>query len=151
LKARNPKLKQTQINKIENTSGSIVQTTRDKNGIKLQAKQYDLEDRTRVFAENVRAFAKKIPKTLANVEDAKQVVRASGSVGANYIEANESLSKKDFLLRIKICRKEAKETRYWLRLIDPGNAAAVQKDRVNLIQEATELTSIFGAIIRKSE
>jgi four helix bundle protein len=151
LKARNPKLKQTQINKIENTSGSIVQTTRDKNGIKLQAKQYDLEDRTPVFAENVRAFAKKIPKTLANVEDAKQVVRASGSVGANYIEANESLSKKDFLLRIKICRKEAKETRYWLRLIDPGNAAAVQKDRVNLIQEATELTSIFGAIIRKSE
>jgi four helix bundle protein len=127
------------------------ETTRDKNGIKLQAKQYDLEDRTRVFAENVRAFAKKIPKTLANVEDAKQVVRASGSVGANYIEANESLSKKDFLLRIKICRKEAKETRYWLRLIDPGNAAAVQKDRVNLIQEATELTSIFGAIIRKSE
>ncbi len=71
--------------------------------------QYDLEDRTFIFAQNVRVFGKQLPKTLANIEDTKQVVRASGSVGANYIEANESLSKKDFLMRIKICRKEAKE------------------------------------------
>jgi len=118
---------------------------------KLQPRQYDLEDRTFGFAKNVRALVKKIPKTLANIEDMKQVVRASGSVGANYIEANESLSKKDFRMRIKICRKEAKETRYWLQLIDPGNDPAVQKDRINLMQEATELTSIFGAIIRKTE
>ena len=69
--------------------------------------QYDLEDRTFDFANDVRAFVKRIPKTLANIEDTKQVVRASGSVGANYIEANESLSKKDFLMRIRICRKEA--------------------------------------------
>jgi four helix bundle protein len=78
-------------------------------------------------------------------------VRASGSVGANYIEANESLSKKDFLMRIKICRKEAKESRYWLRLIDVDQDASVQKYQTNLIQEATELTSIFGAILRKSK
>ena len=113
--------------------------------------QYDLEDRTFVFAEKVRALAKSVPKTLANIEDIKQVVRSSGSVGANYIEANESLSKKDFLMRIRICRKEAKETRYWLRLIDAGENVAVMKLRDALVQEATELTSIFDAILRKSE
>jgi four helix bundle protein len=118
---------------------------------KVQAKQYDLEDRTFLFAENVRGFVKKIPKRLANIEDAKQVVRASGSVGANYIEANESLSKKDFLMRIKICRKEAKESRYWLRLMDAGDDETAQKHRDDLVREATELTNIFGAILRKSE
>jgi four helix bundle protein len=118
---------------------------------KAETKEYDLEERTFIFAENVRAFVKKIPKTLANVEDAKQLVRASGSVGANYIEANESLSKKDFLMRIKICRKEAKESRYWLRLVEPGDNAILQKQRSDLIQEAVELTNIFGAILRKSE
>jgi four helix bundle protein len=118
---------------------------------KAETKEYDLEERTFIFAENVRAFVKKIPKTLANVEDAKQLVRASGSVGANYIEANESLSKKDFLMRIKICRKEAKESRYWLRLVEAGDNAILQKKRSDLIQEAVELTNIFGAILRKSE
>ena len=66
-----------------------------------QTGQYDLEDRTFIFARDVRALVRQIPKTLANIEDAKQVVRSSGSVGANYIEANESLSKKDFLMRSK--------------------------------------------------
>ena len=118
---------------------------------KFQTNQYDLEDRTFIFAKNVRAFAKQIPKTLPNLEDTKQVVRASGSVGANYIEANESLSKKDFLVRIKICRKEAKESRYWLRLIDAGDDSTAKRDRDDLVREATELTSIFGAILHKSE
>jgi four helix bundle protein len=95
-------------------------------------------------------FTKQIPKTLAN-EDFKQLVRSSGSVGANYIEANEFISKKDFLMRIKICRKEAKESRYWLRLVDTADDAAREKYRNDLIREATELTSIFGAILRKSE
>ena len=116
-----------------------------------RAGQYDLEDRTFIFAKDVRALTKQIPKTVANVEDTKQVVRASGSVGANYIEANESLSKKDFLMRIKICRKEAKESRFWLRLIDAGDDLMVKKHRDDLVREATELTSIFGSIIRKSE
>jgi len=118
---------------------------------KFRTKQYDLEDRSFIFAKDVRAFIKRIPKTVANIEDTKQVVRASGSTGANYIEANESLSKKDFIMRIKICRKEAKESRYWLKLIDSGNDSTVQKHRNDLIQEATELTTIFGAIVRKSE
>jgi four helix bundle protein len=95
--------------------------------------QYDLEDRTFDFANDVRAFVKRIPKTLANIEDSKQVVRASGSVGANYIEANESLSKKDFRMRIRICRKGAKESRYWLRLIDTGDDPAVRKCRDDLV------------------
>jgi four helix bundle protein len=80
-------------------------------------KQYDLEDRTVMFAHRVRTFIKKLPRTISNIEDSKQLIRASGSVGANYIEANESLSKKDFVMRIKICRKEAKESRYWLKLM----------------------------------
>lgn len=119
--------------------------------IKVRTKLYDLEDRTFIYAKDVRAFAKQVPRTLANIEDTKQLVRASGSVGANYIEANESLSKRDFVMRIKICRKEAKESRYWLLLIDAGGDSTVEKYRGDLVQEATELTSIFGAIMRKSE
>jgi len=76
------------------------------------SKQYDLEERTFEFAKRVRIFVKELFKTLGNIEDGKQLVRSSGSVGANYIEANESLSKKDFAMRIKICRKEAKESKY---------------------------------------
>jgi four helix bundle protein len=81
-------------------------------------KRYDLEDRTFAFAAKVRRFVKSLPRTICNIEGVKQVVRSSGSVGANYIEANEALSKKDFLMRIRICRKESKESRYWLRLLD---------------------------------
>jgi four helix bundle protein len=80
------------------------------------SKRDDLEDRTLLFAGKVISFINVLPKTLTNIEISKQLVRAVGSVGANYIEANESLSKKDFVMRIKICRKETKETRYWLKL-----------------------------------
>jgi len=84
-------------------------------------KKFDLEDRTFQFARQVRALSKTVPATLLNREDLIQIVRASGSVGANYIEANNALGKKDFLLRIKICIKETKESGYWLRLIDMGS------------------------------
>lgn len=114
------------------------------------SKRYDLEDRTFEFAKNVRTFVKKLPKTVANIEDCKQLVKASGSVGANYIEANESLSKKDFRMRIKICRKEAKESRYWLRLVDTNAEKDLERDRAALSTEATELMNIFGAILQKS-
>ena len=113
--------------------------------------QYDLEDRTYEFARRVRGFVKRLPHTICNTEDVKQVVRSSGSVGANYIEANEALSKKDFLMRIRISRKESKETRYWLRLLDTQDDAALDAERNKLIQESTELMRIFGAILRKSE
>jgi four helix bundle protein len=112
---------------------------------------YDLEDRTQAFAKNVRNFVKKLPKTIANIEDGKQLIKASGSVGANYIEANEALGKKDFTMRIKICRKEAKESRYWLRLIDTCSEAELENERQDLEKEATELMNIFGSILRKTE
>jgi len=121
--------------------------TKDRNSKPL----YDLEDRTLMFAKMIRAFVKKLPKTLGKIEDGKQLVRSSGSVGANYIEANESLSKKDFIMGIKICRKEAKESRYWLRLVDTNNEAEQENNRKILINEATELMNIFGAILRKSQ
>ena len=114
------------------------------------SKHYDLEERTFLFAKNVRALVKKLPKTIINIEDGKQLVKASGSVGANYIEANESLSKKDFYYRVKICRKESKESIFFLRLIDLGNDLDLEEERKVLIQEATELMKIFGSIIAKS-
>src|SRR6266550_6142984 len=81
-------------------------------------KRYDLEERTYEFASRVRAFIKRLKRTLGNIEDARQLIRASGSVGANYIEANEALGKKDFRMHVKISRKESKECRYFLRLLD---------------------------------
>ncbi len=120
--------------------------TRDEN-----PKHYDLEDRTFQFAQNVRAFVRQFPRTLSNLEDVKQLVRASGSAGANYIEANEALSKKDFVMRAKICRKEAKECRFFLRLLYAADKMELETTRAALIQEAAELTSIFGAIVRKAE
>ena len=113
-------------------------------------KRFDLEERTFAFAKRVREFAKRLSKTIGNVEDSRQLIRSSGSVGGNYIEANESLSKKDFILRIKICRKEAKESRYWLRLIEATDDT-IAAERDLLVQEAQELMNIFGAIVRKSE
>jgi four helix bundle protein len=112
------------------------------------SKRYDLEERTLIFAKQVIEFINKLPKTLANTEISKQLVKAAGSVGANYVEANESLSKKDFVLRIKICRKEAKESRYWLKLVS-CNSNESEKEQRNLIQEAMELMKIFGAILEK--
>lgn len=115
------------------------------------SKQYDLEDRTKKFARRVREFVKKLTRTIGNIEDGKQLVRSSGSVGANYIEANEALSKKDFVMRVKISRKEAKESRYWLELVDIKDNNEIEKERLALIQEVTELMMIFSAIMRKSE
>jgi four helix bundle protein len=114
-------------------------------------RKYDLEERTLQFARRVRAFVKKLPKTVANIEDGRQLVKSSGSVGANYIEANEALSRKDFIMRIKICRKEAKESRYWLEIIDTDDNLIQDKERKDLAKEATELMNIFGAILQKSQ
>ena len=81
----------------------------------------------------------------------KQVVRSSGSIAANYIDANEALTKKDFRYRIGVSRKEAKETRLWLRLVDSKNNESLEANRTRPLQGCTELMKIFGAIIRKSE
>ncbi len=104
-----------------------------------KTKNYDLEDRTFKFAKNIAQFVNALPKNTSSAEIGKQLIRSAGSVGANYIEANESLGKKDLLMKIRICRKEAKESRYWLRLLNEET----------LSQEALELTKIFGSILEK--
>lgn len=114
-------------------------------------KPYNLEERTFEFARDIRLFIKSLVKTTANIEDSKQLVKSSGSVGANYIEANEKLSKKDFLFRLKISRKEAKESVYWLRLIDTTNDLGNIQKSEELINEAIELKKILSSIIDKSQ
>ena len=114
------------------------------------AKPRDLEDRTFLFAESVRAFVKRLPRTISNTEDVRQLIRASGSVAANWIEADEALSKKDFRMRVKICRKEPKESRLFLRLVEVGPTSHKIEKRDALVAEARELTLIFSSIISKS-
>ena len=130
----NPKLeilnsKQTQMTKIQNS------------------KPYDLGDRTLKFTKQVIAYVNELPRSIPNLEIGKQLVKSAASIGANYIEAEESLSKKDFAMRIKIARKEAKETKYWLNLGEPKEEQVKQKEI--LIQESTELMKIFGSIVEK--
>jgi four helix bundle protein len=96
-------------------------------------------------------FIKSLTITTANIEGSKQVIRSSGSVGASYIEVNESLSKKGFVFRIKISRKEAKESVYWLKLIHETNDLKNEQIIKNLIQEAIELKKILSAILEKSK
>jgi four helix bundle protein len=112
-------------------------------------KTYDLEERTYLFAYAVRNFVKILPRTIGNVEDGKQVVRSSGSVAANYIEANDSLGEKDKLMKLRICRKESKESKLWLRLVDAETKHELEIERNNLIKEAHELMLIFGSILQK--
>src|SRR5689334_21989744 len=100
---------------------------------------YDLEERTFQFSKRVRALLKLLPKSISNVEDSAQLAKSSGSVGANYIEVNEAISAKDFLYRLKICRKESKESRYWLRLLDTRDNSVAETERSLLINEAYEL------------
>ena len=108
----------------------------------------ELENRCLNYAVNVRILIKQLPKNIANTEDSKQAVRSSGSIGANYIEANESLGDKDKLFRLRISRKESKETIYWLTILKRTNSefeTIIQE----LINEATELRKIISAIIIK--
>jgi four helix bundle protein len=113
-----------------------------------EKKQYDLEERTLRFSKNMIDLINKAPKNLSNNEIAKQLIRSAGSVGANYIEANEALGRKDFIMHARIARKEAKETRYWLQLLDCSELHQPMKER--LIQESTELLKILSRIIEKS-
>ena len=106
---------------------------------------YDLDKRTFIFAKNVREYVEKLPKKITNTEISRQLMRSAGSVGANYIEADESLSRKDFIMRIKICKKEAKESRYWLELSVPRSEEKQLK--THLIDESTQLVKIFSTII----
>ncbi|MBI4991430.1 four helix bundle protein [Candidatus Gottesmanbacteria bacterium] len=115
----------------------------------LNSKTYDLEDRTLEFSKRIIHMVKALPKNTINFNLIDQVIRSGTSVGANYREANETETKKDFLFRIRICRKEAKETFYWLNLIIEANQE-FQTRIEPLLQETQELVKIFAAILNKS-
>ncbi|MBI2814720.1 MAG: four helix bundle protein [Opitutae bacterium] len=103
----------------------------------MAEKPKDLEERTAEFAEAVRRFVQRLPRTVANIEDVKQLVRASGSVPANCIEANEALGNKDRVMRFRISRQEAKECQLWLRPVNAGENPDIDTERKRLRQEAT--------------
>ena len=109
----------------------------------IAPRKYDLEERTTKFAKSVRQFVKTLPHTLNNNEDIPQLIRASGSVAANYIEANESLGSKDFLMRIRISLKEIRECALWLELCESSD-----QQRILLLDESRQLVRIFSTIIR---
>ena len=110
-------------------------------------KKYDLEERTFQFSKNIINYIEKLPRSLTNVEIGRQLMRSAGSVGANYIEANESLSRRDFVMRVKISKKEAKETKYWLNLSAPNKKN--EHAKIELMCESEELIKIFATIIRR--
>jgi four helix bundle protein len=113
-------------------------------------KEFDLEKRTTEFAKGVVRLCLKLPRNPINDRLVSQVVGSSGSVGANYREANDALGKKDFAQRMKIARREAKETLHWLELIGEANIQAAQSVSL-LMKEADELKRILSAIIKKTK
>jgi len=119
--------------------------------LEKQNKVYDLEERTALFAERVRNFCLKLPKSVVDSEYIPQLIRAGSSPGANYIEANESIGDKDFKMKIKTCRRESKESAYWLRLVITDGSADQENERTYLRQEAKEFILIFTAILKKRE
>ncbi len=118
--------------------------------IMRKEKVYNLEERTYQFAKDCRVLVRHLPRTINNLEDAKQLVKSSGSIGANYIEANEKLGHKDFVMRLKIARKEAKEAEYWLRLLGDLNSSHLEQLRT-LMQESNEIRRILSSILNRAE
>ena len=97
----------------------------------------------------MNAYVRALPRSITNFENGKQLARSGGSVGANYIEANESLSRKDFVMRVKISKKETKESRFWIMLSEP--LASFDQEKAWLVDECNQLMKIFGAILEKSK
>jgi len=114
-----------------------------------EGRRYDLAERTAAFAERIVQFSRKLPVDPVTRPLISQVVRSGSSVGANYCEADDAVSKKEFRQKIGTCRKEAKETKYWIRIIVAAASNTRLEARV-LWQEAKELHLIFCAILRKS-
>ncbi|MGI8951827.1 MAG: four helix bundle protein [Chitinophagaceae bacterium] len=114
-------------------------------------KVYDLEKRTEIFSLSVRDFCIKCKKDIINREYIIQLIRSAGSVGANYIEANDGLGDKDKKMRMRICKKESKENIYWLKHVMVYESLDLEKERINLLSEANQLMLIFAAILKKLE
>lgn len=113
-------------------------------------KNYDLEERTAKFGEEIIKFAKKIPVNEVTRPLIGQLVRAGTSIGANYCEADDAYSKKDFIHKIGICKKESRETKHWLRMIATAVPNLRNEARIHW-QEAQELNLIFASIINRSK
>ena len=111
---------------------------------------FDLEMRMTVFAKNMRDFCMHLDQTQANRIYIDQLIRASSSVGANYIEGNDALGRKDFIMKIKTSRREARETRYWLQLIILSSHSDAQMQKA-FVDEAEQFIRILSAIILKVE
>jgi four helix bundle protein len=127
------------------TTGS--ETISDKS---LKQRKADLLNRTTRFAQGVRSFVRKTPRTIASLGDCRRLVYASGAIGAHYISADESPTRQDFLRQVGGCRKEAKQSVHWLELLDANLEEGSEKMRSELLDEARELERIFGAIVGKT-
>jgi four helix bundle protein len=112
-------------------------------------KKYDLEERTEAFSLQVRDLCLRLKRDIINREYIIQLVRSAGSVAANYIEANENLGANDLKMRIRICRKESKESQLWLKHVLTYEDERLGESRIKLLKEAAELENIFGAILKK--
>ena len=110
--------------------------------------KFDLEERTARFGEAIIAFAKKIPHNVVTIPLIGQLVKAGTSVGANYCEADDAVSKKEFRNKIATCKKEARESKYWLRMIAAAEPETKAEAR-SLWTEAKELHLIFAKIYRR--
>lgn len=108
----------------------------------------DLSDRTSVFAKNARAFVRKTPRTIASLGDCRQLVKTTGAIGNAYIQADTADSRDGFLRSIFDCRTQSKQAQHWLKLLDDGLDERSEELRSQLLQEATELERIFGAIVK---
>jgi four helix bundle protein len=117
---------------------------------KTSEKHYDLEERTLLYAKEIVPFLKMVKRNIFTIDTIRQIIRSSSAIGANYLEANDSLGKKDFLMRLRICRKEAKETVYWLNLL-VINDLILKRKRDSLVDEASQFVKIFSSIIQKSK
>ena len=109
--------------------------------------EHSLEERCHEFGKRVRKFCRNLKIDVGNFEDIKQLVRASGSVGANYIEANENVGKGDLKYRVKVCRKEAKECMHFLGLVELFGDKELEKERLVLVDEANQLKKIFSTML----
>lgn len=112
-----------------------------------------LYERLLTFAKRCQKLVKRLPKTIYNIEYGSQLIRSSASPGSNYIEAIEASSRRDFIYRLKVCRKETKESIHWLMLIENANEefAEIKKESEDLIKEARELIRIFTSSVLTSE
>ncbi len=111
---------------------------------------YNLEERTTKFSESIIMFLKTVKKDIINSPLISQLIRSATSIGANYCEANGACSRKDFKNKISICKKEAKETKYWLHLIAKTIPEKTEECR-KLWKEAQELTLIFSKIVLSTD